>query len=68
MIESLEECKYKKIPRAFLYVADNNGRLHYSDVGSLLDTYGIKPKVANIQVDKEDKIRRTENLNIENQS
>lgn len=66
MVETFKAGRFKKIPRALVYVADARGQLHYCEFGSLLDQYGIKPKMGSLQAEKEDKIRRSENLNIEN--
>lgn len=59
---------FKEYPRAYLYITDSKGQVHYSELSLFLEFYGIKPKVVSIKNEREDKIRRPENLNVENQS
>ena len=66
--EQLIEQQYKQIPRAFMYIADQRGQIHYSELSLLLNHYNIQPKVNTLKFERDDKIRRPESLNVVNQA
>jgi hypothetical protein len=66
MNEDISTSYFKEIPRAYLYIADNKGQIHYAELSQFLAFYDLKPKVVTMKNEREDKIRRPENLNVEN--